>query len=161
MILINRDNDFCLGPEASSETIKRLPRQICCIKHLFAREMPFILTDISPLRVWIIYVSWREWRTKAVFSALPKIQGKHLKSPANLSDVPELNARASSILLCSGAHRTGFCSSLGVSLFWCSAVFYKEPQSAHVPLWKRKMNTSKELLWVLMRERNIVNEHKG
>ncbi len=152
MILINRDKDCCLGPEVSSETVERLPRLICCTKHLFVREIPFILTDISPLRVRIIYVSCREWRTKTVFSARSKIQGKHLKSPADLSDVPELNARASSTLLYSGAHRTGFCSSLGVS-FWCSAVFYKEPQSAHVPLWKRKMNTSKERIALGFNER--------
>ncbi len=119
------------------------PRDVCWGKSavllvLFARKMPLILTHISPLRGRIIYVSWRQWRTKAVFSVLPKTQGKHLKSPANLSDVPELNARASSILLRLGAHHTGFCSSLGVSLFWCSAVFYKDPQSAHVPPLKEK-----------------------
>ncbi len=157
MILINRDSDCCLGPEVSSETVERLPRLICCIKHLFANEIPFILTDISPLRVWIIYVSCREWRTKTVFSALSNIQGKHLKSPADLSDVPELNARASSTLLSSGAFVR--------ALAWVFDVLPCSTKSLRVPMCpferERWILPKKELLWVLMRERNIVNEHKG
>lgn len=140
----------------------RLLRQICCIKDVFAREMPLILTDILPLRDKIIYVLWREWRTKAVFSALPKIQTKHLKSPANL--LTSLSWMWECLLF--SFARVPIALAFVRGLAWvCFDVLPCSTQSLRVPMcpiWKRKTNTSKERIALgLMRERNIVVEHKG